>query len=175
MKKSIFLVLAMAFFFIFISSIAFAPEMEAEELPQEAEMFDRVAYYKENPAILKAKTQLTTDATLMATVVDAIAPDCDVNCKTAIFQLIVNRSKTRGFPNSIEEVCNQANQWQGMDSQSTCTEESFNLAKEFISKMDEYRIAPIGRDNVYLRVGSRGLYFRASWDDPNETFIGFYS
>lgn len=177
MKKKAIIIFCMVFSFIFISSIMLVPDAETmnEENTDDDICVDMYAYYRENPDELKKKLQPITNAECLATIADAVAPASDNYCKTAVMQCIINRTKATGFPNTIEEVCSQKNQWQGYDHDSTFTAETYRIAKELVDSMGEYRIAPIETNMVYLRVGASGLYFRATWDTPNETYIPYYS
>lgn len=176
MKKKAIIVICILFSFIFLSSIAKETVAEVpEEIVEDDSYVDLVSYYNENPDELKNKTQPITDAKWLATIADAVAPDSDDYCKTAIMQCIINRTRTTGFPNSIEDVCSQKNQWQGYENSSTYTYETYKVAKELVDSLGEYRVTPIETNMVYLRVGVTGLYFRASWDATNETYIPYYS
>lgn len=177
MKKKIICTIAMIIAFTSSASMAFTNEVD-ESISvnkSESEFVNLVDYYREHPEVLKKKTQPITDAKWLATITDSVAPNSDDNCKIAIMDCIKNRARTIGFPNSIEEVCAQKNQWQGYTSQSKYTNETYDLAKDFVSNIDSVRISPIDRDMVYLRVGNTGLYFRNSWENENEKYIPFYS
>lgn len=178
MKKKLISIIAVVVAFLSSTSIAFAKETHeiidiSTDFPDEC--INLVEYYEQHPEILKERTQSITDAKLMATVVDSIAPDSDDYCKTAIMECIKNRVRSTGFPNSIEDVCSQKNQWQGYSSQSVYTDQTYKLAKDFIDNLNTYRISPINRDMVYMRIENSGIYFRNSWDSENEIYIPFYS
>lgn len=178
MKKKIVSILAIVVAFLSSTSMAFAKD--ASDLldissDSDIEYVNLVEYYELHPEVLKERTQNITDAKLMATVVDSVAPNSDDYCKTAIMECIKNRVRSIGFPNTIEDVCNQKNQWQGYTSQSVYTDETYKLAKDFIDNLTTFRISPIDRDMVYMRIGTSGVYFRNSWDSMNEKYIPFYS
>lgn len=116
-----------------------------------------------------------TDAKWLATVADSVAPDADNTCKLAVMQCIINWTKYSGFPNSIESVCSQKNQWQGYTATSTYSDSTYKLARELVDSIGEFRITPIETNMVYVRVGESGLYFRASWNETNEQYIPYYS
>lgn len=175
MKKKIIIILTIVLSFIFLSSMAKIPA-EAQTIEASPEpCIDRVAYYKENPEELMSRVQPITDAKWLATVADSVAPDADNTCKLAVMQCIINRTKYSGFPNSIESVCSQKNQWQGYTVTSTYSDSTYKLARELVDSIGEFRITPIETNMVYLRVGESGLYFRASWNETTEQYIPYYS
>lgn len=174
MKKKTILILMIALAFIFLSSMAKMPEEEIIPEPTIEPIVDLVSYYQNNPEELNKKVQPITDAKWLATIADSVAPDANDYCKRAVMECIINRTKSSGFPDSIESVCSQKNQWQGYSFESTYTEETYKIAREFVDSLDEFRISPIDSNMVYLRVGNTGLYFRASWNDENETYIPYY-
>lgn len=174
MKKRILISVCMAISFIFLSSIAKC-EIEKPITPEETEIIDRIQYYNEHPEELKAHVQPTIDAKLMATIVDAVAPESDDNCKIAVMDCILNRVRTRGFPNSIEEVCTQKNQWTGYTSESSFSESTYKLVTEYLKNLNELRISSIDRNMTYMRVATKGLYFRTGLEAENEKFVSYYS
>lgn len=175
MKKKIIIIFITILSFIFLSSMAKNPE-EIKSVESTPEPYiDRVAYYKENPEELKSRVQPITDAKCLATIADSVAPKADNYCKLAVMQCIINRTKYSGFPNTIESVCGQKNQWQGYTTNSTYSDETYIIAKELVESIGECRITPIETNMVYLRVGESGLYFRSSWNEQNETYIPYYS
>lgn len=176
MKKRIVLISIIAVMFIFLSSMAIPKEVIIEPtVIEEPELIDRVAIYKEHPEILKAKLQPILDAKWLATIADAVAPNSDTNCKLSVMQCIVNRTRTIGFPDTIEDVCMQKNQWQGYNSDSEYTEDTLKLAKEFVDGLGLVRITSIESNLVYMRVTASGLYFRERWDSEDERYVPFYS
>lgn len=141
----------------------------------ENECIDLMKYYSENPDILQKKTEPIRNAKMLATIADAVAPDSDDICKIAIMDCIVNRTRATGFPNSIEEVCLQKNQWQGYTSESTYSDETYRLAKQYIDQMGEFRIRSIESNMVYLRLGNNGIFFRSTWDSDMETYVPYFT
>lgn len=173
--KRICVIVAVIFSFLFLNSMSLADDAPIVEEEPVAEMINMVDVYRENPEILKEKTQPITDAKWLATIVDAVAPNSDDNCKLAIMECIVNRTRASGFPNTIEGVCAEKNQWQGYTNDSTYTDETYKLAKNFRNSIKEPRISPINGDMVYMRVDYTGLYFRNSWDSNYEYFVPYFS
>lgn len=174
MKKRILISVCMVISFIFLSSIA-KYEPKNTEAPEEIEIVDRIQFYKEHPEELKAHVQPTIDAKLMATIVDSVAPNSDDNCKIAVMDCIINRVRTRGFPSTIEDVCTQKNQWTGYTSESSFSEYTYELVKEYLKNMSTLRISPIDRNMTYMRVAKEGLYFRTGWEAENEVLVSYYS
>lgn len=175
--KKFYAIAVFIFSFLFLNSTALADKPEKVLITPEPtiEIVNLVDVYRENPDILKEKTQPITDAKWLATIVDAVAPNSDENCKRAIMECIVNRTNAYGFPNTIEGVCAEKNQWQGYTKDSTYTEETYKLAKSFRDSIKEFRISPINSDMVYMRVDYNGLYFRNSWDSKYEYLVPYYS
>lgn len=174
MKKKIILIVFIVFGFIILSSMALTPKDEPIVEIEEDVCVDLISYYKDNPEELAARVQPITDAKWLATIADAVVPNANNTCKLAVMQCIINRTRAIGFPNTIEDVCSQKNQWQGYTSQSTYTDETYKLARELVDSLGDFRTTPIETNMVYLRVGESGLYFRPSWNSSNETYIPYY-
>lgn len=137
---------------------------EPVEETQEPMVVDRLSYWEEHPD--ESPMLELTEIRYLATVADAVVDNGDMNCKIAVMQCILNRTQADGFPDTVEAVCTQKNQWEGLTKNSQASPETFRLAKETLR---EYRnpngtVLLIPRNCVYFCKTSGGLEFRAKWD-----------
>lgn len=153
-------------------------EEEPAPTPTPTVQIDRVAYWEEHPE--ESPYELIGNAHAIAVVVDAtcsviesnyyISPDDD--CKKAIAQCIINRANTAGFPNTIVEVCEQRNQWQGVTHESEASNATHNLIKTMLEKEES---GGIPKNCVYFCLTGLGIEFRDAWnaEAAHITFIEY--
>lgn len=173
--KKVILILIMLLAILFFGSSVLLPEETPTLEEPETEIVDRVQYYNEHPEILEEKFRPIREAEALAIVVDNTAPGCDDICKEAIMQCILNRTHTRGFPDTIEKVCYMKNQFYGVKKTSEYTKESFQFAKEFLGKQENIYIAKINTNMVYFDVNSSGISFKEKLNSEEDIFIPYRS
>lgn len=172
--KKLYLILAAVVCFVFFSSMALVDDAPVIEEEPVEEMVNLVDVYRENPELLEKRILPMKEAKWLATIADAVAPNSDDNCKIAIMECIINRTKAYGFPNTIEGVCSEKNQWQGYKTNSGYTNETYRLAKIFRDSLNEAREPLINSDMVFMRIDHDGIYFRNSWDSTYEYMVPFF-
>ena len=92
--KRICVIVAAIFSFLFLNSMALADDAPIVEEEPVAEMINMVDVYRENPEILKEKTQPITDAKCLATIADS------VSIRTLVYEASMLKAR---MPN-IEEI-----------------------------------------------------------------------
>ena len=169
MKKAIAII---AVALISATSISCAATNEVEEPTME--MIDRRDYWREHPE--EAPFETLTKVNALAKVADAVCPDdASRECLTAVMACVWNRSRTAGFPNTLEEVANQPYQWEGLTADFQPDTEAKNIAREMLAEWDNGTIhyLPIPRNCVFMRLDTDGIWFRSQWDGDDECFIAY--
>lgn len=140
----------------------------------EPEMIDRRDYWKEHPE--ECPFEALSKANALAKVADAVCPDdASRECLKAVMACVWNRSRTAGFPNTLEEVANQPYQWEGMTAEFQPSNEVNRFAREVLNEWESNTIyqLPIPRNCVYMRLDTDGIYFRSEWNGNDECFIAY--
>lgn len=139
-----------------------------EEEPK-IEAIDRITYWKEHPE--ESPLERAGEIGRLSAVADAVVPGDYTDCKIAVMQCILNRTKQNGFPNTIKEVCNQPYQWEGYTPHSQGSYKTSKLAEQILDqyRSEEITVLLIPRNCVYMCKTPYGLEFRADWDITDET------
>jgi len=164
-----------------ILSISYAEQKEepASTIETELEAIDRRDYWETHPEENPLYT--AGDARNLATVVDAVCSVIeteygtipDDSCRTSIMQCVLNRVNAPGFPNTIQEVCTQKNQWQGYSESLQPSNETVLLARKLLSLQDECHEIGIPSNCVYFCLTSQGIEYRSTWDGTDIVLIKF--
>jgi len=158
------------------SDLGFAATPVATPEPTtELEMIDRRTYWDEHPDEDPRKE--VSKAHAMARVAEAVCPDgASEECLSAVMCCVWNRTKANGFPNTIEEVASQPNQWQGLAAHSQSSNAGIKLARELLQEWEsgEMCTLPIPRNCVFLTLGNHGIWFRSEWNGEDEVYIPYY-
>jgi hypothetical protein len=174
MKKT-FLIAAIALMSMtFISGNTEAKAEEATIPKPEREIINRIDYWKEHPE--EAPFETISKANALAKVADAVCPDnASRECLTAVMACVWNRSRTAGFPNTLEEVANQPYQWEGLTADFQPNNDVNRLAKEMLDEWENetFYYLPIPRNCVYLWLDDDGIWFRSEWNGADECFIAY--
>lgn len=142
------------------------PEVERAE-PQAAETVLAAV----TPLAEQTEHQADYDAACVARVLYGVRNyGLSENAKTAIIEVIKNRmaDTQREFRtvNTIEEVCEQPNQWQGYISGGNYLKEDYDLALEVLHDTSSARTIPDGC--FFLVVNTGEVIARTEWDGGNE-------
>lgn len=96
--------------------------------------------------------------------------DLSDNAKTAVIEVIENRKADTACEfrtvNSIVDVCEQPNQWQGYVSGGSYLKEDYELALEVLYDSSDARTIPEGC--FFLIVNTGEVVVRTEWDGGNE-------
>lgn len=122
------------------------------------------------PAAETINENIDTDAECAARVLYGIRGyGLTDKAKAAVIEVIQNRAEdnAREFRayNTIADVCNQANQWQGYDPDGEYLQEDYELAKAVLHRSDGGRMIP--RDCYFLLVENGQVTARTEYDGGN--------
>jgi hypothetical protein len=173
--KKIFIIIAVAL--ASITSISCTAKTEPEPTPTPEptmEIINRIDYWKEHPE--EAPFEKLSKINALAKVADAVCPDdASEECLAAVMACVWNRSRTVGFPNTLEEVANQPYQWEGLTADFQPSREVDNLARKMLDEWESetFYYLPIPRNCVYLWLDDDGIWFRSEWNGEDECFIPY--
>ena len=114
------------------------------------------------------EVKVNTEAEAIARVLYGVsAYNLSDNAKTAIIEVIINRAEcTYGeFGDTIEDVCNKPNQWQGYVKDGCYLACDYDLANEYLGSNNSARVAPEGC--FYLVCGDGYVTVRTEWNGGN--------
>lgn len=91
------------------------------------------------------------------------------DAQKAICWLIVNRAESSLFPNSIEEVCAQDNQFMAYSDENPIVREYYESAREVLQVWHSNGIRPMSNDYLYLSWSSDEIALRTTYNIGSST------
>lgn len=122
-----------------------------------------------SPEINAKNEEKSTEAKIMARVLYGINDyHLSENGKKAVFEVIQNRVKCSfgEFGNTIEEVCNKPQQWQGYVEDGEYLETDYQLALNFLNDNSGARVIPT--NCYFLTVKAGKVIVRTEWNNGSE-------
>ena len=102
------------------------------------------------------QTTYSADAEYIAKVVAGCATYYSENVQRAVAWCVLNRVDSALYPDTIKEVCEQANQWQGYDPNLPYTQGTYEMALEVLDTKTRGRLRPIDSDMLWLVLNDDG-------------------
>lgn len=144
-------------------TVQFEQEMiAAENARKEAES---AARFLSGEASLAA--QMRTEATDIAKVLYAVRNNSKDDKITNVW-CILNRVDNKAYPDSVEEVCKQPQQWMGYSEDNPVLDDLFQLA---YSQLEIWHggTRPVSDDFIYLAWSPSEITIRDSWEYSSKT------
>ena len=102
------------------------------------------------------QSQYSADAEYIAKVVAGCATYYSENVQRAVAWCVLNRVDSALYPDTIEEVCEQANQWQGYDSAASYSDDTYAIAKQVLETKAKGGLRPIDSDMLWFVLNDDG-------------------
>lgn len=173
--RYIFVILAFAIYTAVISHNAATKARAEERAAAAAEM---QAYIQEQKAAaeaarLAAENAERDGAELIARVLYGVKDNSTADLRTLAW-CVFNRVDNPRFPNSIEEVIAQENQWMGYRADNPILEDLYQIAVE---EMDQWRNGahrPVSADYVYMSWSPSDIVLRDNFTESGPTHYWRY-
>ena len=112
------------------------------------------------------QSQYSADAEYIAKVVAGCATYYSENVQRAVAWCVLNRVDSALYPDTIEEVCEQANQWQG-DENAPLIDSIGQVCQDVIDTWQSGGVRDIPRECVFLRMTEDGVELRTEFTGGN--------
>ncbi len=86
---------------------------------------------------------------------------------------VLNRVGSASFPNTVEEVCTQPQQWQGYDANAIYSSDTYALARSVLQRWKAGETGNIPVGSVFMEVTAHGLKYRRQFNDSESIKIYF--
>ena len=169
--KRLFAVFVVVFAFVLSSGITQSRADSAEDMTPPEENIDRVTYWAEHPE--DSPYQSLTEARYLAIVASCVAPDGGEAAQESVMWCVLNRVGSASFPNTVEEVCTQPQQWQGYDANAIYSSDTYALARSVLQRWKAGEAGNIPVGSVFMEVTAHGLKYRRQFNDSESIKIYF--
>ena len=110
--------------------------------------------------------QISEDAEYMAKVVAGCSTYYDENVQRAVAWCVLNRVDSALYPDTIKEVCEQANQWQGYEN-AAVIDSICELCQSVIDTWKSGGKRDVPQDCLFLRMTADGVELRTDFNGGN--------
>ena len=112
------------------------------------------------------QSQYSADAEYIAKVVAGCATYYSENVQRAVAWCVLNRVDSALYPDTIKEVCEQANQWQGYEN-APLIDSICRVCQDVIDTWQSGGTRDIPRECVFLRMTEDGVELRTEFTGGN--------
>ena len=112
------------------------------------------------------QSQYSADAEYIAKVVAGCATYYSENVQRAVAWCVLNRVDSALYPDTIEEVCEQANQWQGYEN-AAVIDSICELCQSVIDTWKSGGKRDVPQDCLFLRMTADGVELRTDFNGGN--------
>ena len=112
------------------------------------------------------QSQYSEDAEYLAKVVAGCATYYSENVQRAVAWCVLNRVDSALYPDTIKEVCEQANQWQGYEN-APLIDSICQVCQDVIDTWQSGGVRDIPRECVFLRMTEDGVELRTEFTGGN--------
>ena len=112
------------------------------------------------------QSQYSEDAEYLAKVVAGCATYYSENVQRAVAWCVLNRVDSALYPDTIKEVCEQANQWQGYEN-APLIDSICRVCQDVIDTWQSGGVRDIPRECVFLRMTEDGVELRTEFTGGN--------
>ena len=110
--------------------------------------------------------QISEDAEYMAKVVAGCSTYYDENVQRAVAWCVLNRVDSALYPDTIKEVCEQANQWQGYEN-AAVIDSICELCQSVIDTWKSGGKRDVPQDCLFMRMTADGVELRTDFNGGN--------
>lgn len=149
-------------------------EPEPVESTPEPVIIDRVSYWEEHPEespyedIQNARSVALVASAVTDSIYSIYGIEPNIDCQVSVMQCVLNRVDTAGFPETIQDVCKQPNQWQGLTDDTEVKPNLKEYASKLIEFQDDIHETIIPEDCVYFCLTPMGIEYRSTWEDSSD-------
>ena len=112
------------------------------------------------------QSQYSADAEYIAKVVAGCATYYSENVQRAVAWCVLNRVDSALYPDTIKEVCEQANQWQGYED-APLIDSICQVCQDVIDTWQSGGVRDIPRECVFLKMTEDGVELRTEFTGGN--------
>lgn len=115
-----------------------------------------------------AELRLDTQAQMLARVLYGIKDNSEKDMKTYCW-CVFNRVDSPDYPDSLEEVIEQPQQWMRYNPESPVLTSLYNIAREQILLWQNGTTRPVGTEFVFMNWSPTDLSLRDNWNEGSRT------
>lgn len=120
------------------------------------------------------EAQLDEEAKALAKVLYGIKGNSDKDLRTYCW-CVFNRVDSPDYPETLQEVIDQPQQWMRYDPESPVIEHLYNIAREQLDAWHTGETRPISNEYVYMNWTPSDLCLRDNWTEGSRTHYWRYS
>ena len=105
----------------------------------------------------------------MAKVLYGTARYNSLEAQEAVCWVIINRTESGIYPNTIREVCEQTGQWMGYSTDNPVKAELFELARSVLEKAEGNGERPVSPEYLWFSWDPKSVTLRTSYEENNAT------
>lgn len=121
-------------------------------------------------AVVQPQTQVSEEAQYMAKVVAGCSTYYSEKVQRAVAWCVLNRVDSALYPETIIEVCEQANQWQGYDN-ADVIDSIYTLCQDVIDTWRAGGVREVPQDCLYFKMLEDGIELRTDFTGGNTWVI----
>lgn len=164
LKNGLLLVLLVASFALGVRvGLQYHPAVETQEEPLPVALS---ALPEAGPEEQVQEDPRKADAEILAKVLYGMRGNSDADL-TCVCWVVVNRVESPLFPNTVDGVCNQPQQWVGYYDSNPITDRFYGLALGVLTQWDNDGHRPFDRDFLYFDWSSSDIVFRTKFEGGN--------
>ena len=163
---------ALAFLLMFSKMTANPPQKATAETNEEPEIVEEIVSEEPESAeeeIVPVSDPYRSEAEAVAKVLYGTARGNTETDQRAVVWCIINRCESTLFPNTIEEVCSQKQQWMGYSDSNPIVQELYDIAHEELSTWHEGGYRMIAPDFLFLSWSSKEIVLRTQFEENGAT------
>lgn len=157
-----------------VDKIKYTEMLAEQQLKYEEQIEMMVIEHQDEITRIRAEYEQLTPEKLMVQEAEYIAKvlygyynNSERDLRTAVW-CILNRVDHAGYPDTVQGVCQQENQWIGYDDNNPVLTEFYDLAmKELETWHNNYR--PVSAEYVYMSWSSKEIVLRDTYKTTNAT------
>ena len=131
----------------------------------EAEIFELKRSYEYGGDI----TEMELEAEYIAKVLYGTASNHSSDSQKAVVWCILNRVEHYAYPSTVQEVCEQSQQWMGYSDSNPILEEHYEIALEVLKVWYNDGHRPVSPDYIYLSWSSSEIILRDTFEEGKYT------
>ena len=113
--------------------------------------------------------EMHKEAEYICKVIYGTARNHSIDGQKAVVWCILNRVEHPSYPNSIEEVCEQSQQWMGYSYDNPVLNDTFEMVLEELKSWYDNGHRPMSKDYIYLSWSSNEIVLRDTFEEKSTT------
>ena len=114
-------------------------------------------------------SEIEQEAEYISKVVYGTAKNHSVNNQKAVVWCILNRVESVGYPDTVQDVCEQPKQWMGYSEDNPVIESIYNMVLEILKTWHNNGHRPMSKEFVFLSWSSEEILLRDTFVENKDT------